>query len=368
MKKICFVTATRAEYGLLKWLMKEVEKSEEFELQVVVTGAHLMEEQGHTIDIIKNDGFVIDETVDAHLNTASTETIAESMGRMAQMFSHVFARLSSDFVVVLGDRYELLPVVNTAFVMCIPIIHLSGGDVTEGAIDDGIRNAVTMLSQYHFPGTKDSADNIIRMRGSDKNVWAVGEPGLDLFYREPLMDRTELAENFGLDINKKWVLFTFHAETRQSLTYNLNAVMDTILLLLELNDIQIVATYSNADFGGKEINEYLEKISSENPKIVVVPTMGNRRYLSYMKQVSFVIGNSSSGICEAPTLGVPVVNIGDRQKGRHLCKNIIQTDTDVKSIRSAIDKAMNSNTINKDDYWGDGHTAERIIDIFRKEL
>lgn len=369
MRKICFVTATRAEYGLLKWLMKEVEKSQEFRLQVVVTGAHLLEEQGYTIDIIRSDGFVIDEIVDIQLDTTSMETIAAAMGRMAQMFSHVFAKILPDYVVVLGDRYELLPIVNTAFVMCIPIIHLSGGDVTEGAIDDGIRNAVTMLAKYHFPGTKDSADNIIRMRGSDKNVWVVGEPGLDSFYREPLMNRSELADNLGIDIKSKWVLFTFHAETKESLDYNLNAVKNCIFLLLNINGIQIVATYSNADFGGKYINDYLEKVSKQSPeKIKIVSSMGNRRYLSYMKQVSFVIGNSSSGIVEAPTLGVPVINIGNRQKGRYQCSNIIQTDTDKKSIKSAIEKAISREDDNKDYYWGDGHTAERIIDILKREL
>lgn len=369
MKKICFVTATRAEYGLLKWIMKEVEQSSYFELQLIVTGAHLLEEQGHTIDIIRSDGFRINETVDAQLDTSSKESIADSMGRMAQMFSHVFVRLSPDYIVVLGDRYELLPIVNTAFVMCIPIIHLSGGDVTEGAIDDGIRNAITMLAEYHFPGTKDSADNIVRMRGSDRNVWAVGEPGLDSFYREPLMSREELANNLNLRTESKWVLFTFHAETKKSLDYNLNAVKNCLSLLSEIEGIQIVATYSNADFGGRSINEFLEEISKENvEKIRVIPSLGNRRYLSFMKQVSFVIGNSSSGIIEAPTLGVPVVNIGDRQKGRYQCTNIIQTNTDRESVKIAIDKAMKTTSYTKDYYWGDGHTAERIIGVLKNEL
>ncbi len=369
MKKICFVTAARSEYGLLKWLMKEVEESKEFEIQIVATGAHLLEEQGHTIDIITDDGFHIDEIVDAQLNTSSEESIADSMGRMAQLFSHAFARLSPDYLVVLGDRYELLPIVNTAFIMCIPIIHLSGGDITEGAIDDGIRNAVTMLADYHFPGTKDSANNIARMRGSDKRVWAVGEPGLDSFYREPLMSRKELADNLKLSEDSKWVLFTFHAETKESLDYNLNAVKSSIFLLSEINEIQIVATYSNADFGGKQINEFLEEAAEHNTKkIRVVPSLGNRRYLSYMKQVSFVIGNSSSGIVEAPTLGVPVINIGDRQKGRHQCKNIIQSCADKDAIKVAIDAAMNKTECPQDFYWGDGHTAERIIEILKKEL
>lgn len=369
MKKICFITATRAEYGLLKWLMKEIQNSCDFELQVVVTGAHLLKEQGYTIDIIKEDGFVINDVVDPKLDTSSTESIADSMGYIGQMFSHVFAKLKPDFVVVLGDRYELLPIVSTAFVMRIPIIHLCGGDITEGAIDDGIRNAVTMLSDYHFAGTKSSADNIIRMRGSDKDVWVVGEPGLDSFYREPLMERESLADNLRLDIEKKWVLFTFHAETKRSLEYNIETVKNCFSQLLEIDDIQIVATYSNADFGGKYINEYLEEKGKLFPdKLRVVPSLGNRRYLSYMKQVSFVIGNSSSGICEAPTLGVPVINIGDRQKGRYQCSNIIQVDTDKSSIKSAIEKALCCEAGKTDCYWGDGHTAERIISILKKVL
>ncbi len=369
MKKICFITASRAEYGLLKWLMREVENSQEFELQVVVAGAHLLDEQGHTIDIIKSDGFHINETVDARLNTSSKETIAESMGRMAQLFSHTFAILSPDYVVVLGDRYELLPIVNTAFVMCIPIIHLSGGDVTEGAIDDGIRNAVTMLSEYHFPGTEDSARNIARMRGSDKNIWVVGEPGLDSFYREPLMSREELVDELGLSVDSNWVLFTFHAETKESLDYNLNAVKNCIYALFEINGIQIVATYSNADFGGKQINDFLEELAEQNrDRIRVVPSLGNRKYLSFMKQVSFVIGNSSSGIVEAPTLGVPVINIGDRQKGRYQCKNIIQSSTDKEVIKASIDKAMRNHVTASDYYWGNGHTAEKIIEILKMEL
>jgi len=369
MKKICFVTATRAEYGLLKWLMKEVEKSKEFELQVVVTGAHLLKEHGHTIDNIREDGFNINEIVDVKLETTSKEAIAESMGRMSQLFSHAFSRLSPNYVVVLGDRYELLPIVNTAFVMCVPIIHISGGDVTEGAIDNGIRNAVTMLSEYHFPGTRNSAENINRMRGSNKNIWPVGELGLDSFYREPLMNREELADNLNLDVKCDWVLFTFHPETKESLDYNFSAVKNTIALLSDIKNTQVVATYSNADYGGNAINDYLEGISKQFPeKIRVIPSLGNRRYLSFMKQVKFIIGNSSSGIVEAPFLGISVVNIGDRQKGRHLCNNIIQTVADKKSVKVAIEKALNSSRCSKDYYWGEGHTAERIIEILKKEL
>lgn len=369
MKKICFVTAARSEYGLLKWLMREVEQSDAFELQLIVTGAHLLAEQGHTIDIIREDGFMVSEVVDAQLDTASKEEIAASMGRMGEAFSHAFARLMPDYIVVLGDRYELLPIVNAAFIMRIPIIHISGGDITEGAIDDGIRNAVTMLADYHFPGIESSAENIMRMRGSDKNIWTVGEPGLDSFNREPLLTREELAADLGLDYDSKWVLFTFHAETKQSIDYNLTAVKNCMSVLLSEENIQVVATCSNADFGGKIINEYLQDVSREQPgRVLLIPSLGTRRYFSLMKQVAYIVGNSSSGIVEAPALGVPVINVGDRQKGRHQCKNIIQTSIDIKNISNAIEDVQKKTHQIKDFYWGDGHTAERIISIFEKEL
>lgn len=365
MKRICFVTAARSEYGALKWLMNDINRSEAFELQLIVTGGHLMKEQGHTIDQIIEDGFRISEIVDADLDISSTSQIAASMGRMAELFAMAFEKLKPDYLVVLGDRYELLPICNTAFVMRIPIIHLSGGDVTEGAIDDGIRNAVTMLATYHFPGTTASADNIVRMRGTSSNVWAVGEPGLDAFNRETLIDRETLAENLGLDISAKWGLFTYHAETVRDLKYNLDTVKNCIRVLKKLENYQIVATYSNADFGGNYINEMLEDTARERPdKFIVIPSLGQIRYLSFMRQAEFVVGNSSSGMIEAPFLKIPVVNVGNRQKGRYRCNNIVQSEADYESIERAIACARNKKIIDTDlGYWGDGHTSERIVRI-----
>lgn len=367
MKKICFVTAARSEYGLLKWVMKEVDASTDFELQLVVTGGHLLKEQGHTVDRIIEDGFRIDMEVDSHLDFSSQEDIAASMGRMAEGMSHAFSYLHPDYLVVLGDRYELLPICNTAFVMNIPIIHISGGDVTEGAIDNGIRNAVTMLATYHFPGTIESADNIIRMRGSNTNVWSVGEPGLDAFNKELLMNRAEIAEALGLEIDKQWILMTYHAETQDSLTNDLETVASCCNALKSIPNSTVVMTYANADFGGDRINEYLEKVSHNNSLLFKCrPSLGSRLYLSLMKQVVLVIGNSSSGIVEAPTLKIPVVNIGNRQKGRHLCSNVIQSGKSYEEIINAIEIALNTVVDDSDvDYWGDGKTAERIVHQLR---
>ena len=370
MKKICFVTAARSEYGLLKWLMHDIDADSTFQLQLIVTGGHLLKEQGHTIDTIISDGFKIDATVDTNIDTSSTEKIASSMGRMAAMFAPVFAELKPDLLFVLGDRYELLPICNTAFVMRIPIAHISGGDVTEGAIDDGVRNTVTMLADYHFPGPLDSAKNIERMRGNSKNIWAVGEPGLDAFNRMNLITRNELAENLGLDINKKWCLMTYHSETRESLEYNLSAVQSCFDALSSHKDLQVVMTYANADFGGEKINEQLENMAKKNPsQFKVVPSLGQLRYLSFMKQVALVIGNSSSGIVEAPSLGVPVVNIGERQKGRYQCKNIIQCMNDSAVIVNAVNSSFEKKIDNSDcSYWGDGHTSEKIIKILKENI
>lgn len=371
MKKICFVTAARSEYGLLKWLMKDIDDCPEFQLQLIVTGGHLSNEQGHTIDQIIEDGFKVDYIVDSQLDTSSTARIAESMGRMAEGFAKAFEVLKPDFLLVLGDRYELLPICNTAFVMRKPIIHLSGGDVTEGAIDDGVRNAVTMLADYHFPGTEDSARNIVRMRGSDKNVWAVGEPGLDAFNREQLLTRNELAVNIGLDINKKWGLMTYHAETRESIDYNLENVKTCIEELIKYNNLQTVVTYANADFGGKQINEFVETQAKRYPKkIKIIPSLGHLRYLSYMKQVDFVIGNSSSGIVEAPFMNIPVINIGNRQKGRYQCGNVSQCDGGEITISAAIADMLTRDRKEcvDNNYWGDGHTSERIVEILKNSL
>ena len=368
--QICVVTAARSEYGLLKWLMHDIKSSDRFSLQLIVTGGHLSNEQGHTVDQIIEDGFIPNCQVDVQLNTTSTKTIAESMGRMAEKFARAFAMLNPDYVLILGDRYELLPICNTAYVMHIPIIHLSGGDVTEGAIDDGIRNAVTMLATYHFPGIQSSAENIIRMRGYSRYVWAVGEPGLDSFVREKMLDRKELAYNLGLDIERKWSLMTYHAETRQTLNYNFKTVKNIIGALNEFPDLQVVMTYANADYGGDQINKELEIASRVNTHFKVVPSLGHHRYMSLMMQTAFVVGNSSSGILETPFLKVPAINVGDRQKGRHQCANVIQVTNKQEEIKRAIISAMNMQMDSVDDryYWGDGHTSEKIINILGDEL
>lgn len=362
MKKVCIVTAARSEYGLLKWVIDGAHYKPELELQLVVTGAHLSEEHGYTVHCIEEDGYPIAARVDMHLSTENKKEIVHAMGYCSIGMADAFSTLNPDIVVVLGDRYELLPIVSTAVVMNIPVAHISGGDVTEGAIDNQVRNAVTMMSTLHFPGTKPSYDNICRMMGSNVNVYVTGETNIDNFEHFHLLSRKELAEGLSIDYGKQWVLVTLHPETMMSLDENLTMAKNMIGALPN-NDVEIIITQSNADFGGVQMNEMFIDAVNNNPAIHFIPTLGQFRYLSFMKEVVCVIGNSSSGIVETPHLGVPTVNIGDRQRGRHLCGNIISCGRSLPEIKDAINNSIAHGKYIPDTYFGDGHASEKIVEV-----
>lgn len=366
--KVCIVTAARSEYGLLKWIIDGIHHDSELELQLVVTGAHLSEEHGLTYRFIEDDGYPITAKVDMHLSSDDKASIVRSMGKCSEGFANTFTKLRPDVVMVLGDRYELLPIVSAALVMGIPVVHLSGGDVTEGAIDNEVRNAVSMMSAIHFPGVESSAENLRRMLGENAQIYTAGEPGLESFLRFELMSREELADNLQLDINKKWCLVTLHPETKLGLDENLIMVKNLFEAMRNSEGVQFVISKANADFGGVQINTFWEEaIKEDENKYKLFTSLGQRRYLSYMRQAKGVIGNSSSGIVEAPFLGIPVINIGDRQKGRHLCKNVIQADIDTQSLKKAFERML-AQPIIIDNYYGDGHTSEYVVSVLKDWL
>ena len=367
-KKICIITAARSEYGLMRWIIDSVHKDPDLELQLVVTGAHLSPEQGLTYKFIEEDGYPIAEKVPMLLSCNDEAGIAKSMGVCSISMADAFNRLKPDIIIVLGDRYELLSIVGTALVMRIPVAHISGGDVTEGAIDDEVRNAVTMMATLHFPGVEASADNIKRMRGSDKNVFPVGEPGLDSFNRLQLWSKEETAAQLSLDMDQKWCLVTLHPETKLSTDENLTIARNLYEAMSRTTGIQFVITKANADIGGVHINNFWTEVVESNPgKMQLYSSLGQIRYLSFMKHADMVVGNSSSGIVEAPFMGTPVVDIGERQKGRNICKNVICCNRDTEAIYSAILKAQKAERI-IDTYWGDGYTSQRIVDKIKLYL
>lgn len=369
-KKICVVTASRSEYGLLRWLMEEIKNDAQLELQIIVTGSHLSPEFGLTYQEIEKDGFFIDEKVEMLLSANTKVAIAKSMGLCSISISKAFEKLKPDLVVVLGDRYELLSVCSTAVVMNIPIAHISGGDITEGAIDDMIRHAITKMACLHFPGTEESARRIIQMGEEPRRVFNVGEPCLDNFKRLQRLSRKELSYDLGFNEEKKWILMTYHPETMLSIEDNLKIVNNLIAVLTEFDNFQILITYPNADYGSKEIIEILIKTCINNPEIFkMVKNLGQQKYISFMQQAYCIIGNSSSGIVESPFLRIPCINIGKRQKGRVMSGNIITIEGDIGSLRAAFlklnDNDFKENLKKFDNIYGDEDTAIRIKNILK---
>lgn len=359
--KICIVTAARSEYGLLQWLITDLEQDPDIELSLIVTGSHLSHEQGMTYRQIEADGHKINRCVEYLLEDRSAWGASKSAGICGERFADVLNEEKPDVLVVLGDRYELLPICTAAIIQNIPIAHISGGDITEGAIDNQIRNAVTMMAAIHFPGTAESAANIARMRGSDARIHNVGEPGLETFRRTELLTRRGLAESLGLDEAKKWVVCTLHPETVESIGYNLTMARNMVDAVSCVANCEVIITAANADPGGGEMNDYFRSVCEQHPNFHFIHSLGQHRYLSMMNQLHALIGNTSSGLVEAPFTGVPVINIGDRQKGRHLCRNVVSVSGDsLEELKQAISQIPDKN-FEPDYYYGDGDTTRKIV-------
>lgn len=345
-RKICFVTGTRAEYGLLTNLMKRIQDEEGFKLQLVVTGMHLSPEFGETYKQIEVDGFKIDEKLEMLLSSDTATGVVKSMGLAMIGFADAFERLQPDLIVILGDRFEILAVAQTALVMHIPIAHISGGEITEGAIDDAIRHAITKLSSIHFPANKEYKERIIQLGEQPERVFNVGDPGVENIRKIDYLSQYELEDYFGFDLSKLF-LITFHPTTLEP-NMAKSQLTELFLALDEFKDYNIIFTKSNADSDGRIINEMIDEYTAKNnTRVRSYFSLGQRRYLSTLKIAKVVIGNSSSGIVEAPVLCVPTVNIGNRQKGRLKAESIIDCDISKGKIIEAISKATNTHFIEK---------------------
>lgn len=373
MKKVCIVTAARSEYGLLRWVIDEVYKSPDFKLLLVVTGSHLSAEQGYTYQDIEADGYPIAAKIDIQVDSSSQVTICKTMAICQEKLANTFSQLSPDILIVLGDRYELLPICSTALMFNIPIAHIAGGDITEGALDNSIRNAVTMMATYHFPGTEESGERVKRMLGTNRNVFVVGETNIDNFNRMSLWNRETLSKSLNINASKKWVICTYHSETLLSLDENMFRVKALCELFSnKLKDYEIVITKSNADFGGTKINAYFEEQAKYYNNIHLFSSLGQTRYVSMLYQVDFIIGNSSSGIFETPFVGVPCINLGERQKGRIYTANILSIEGTCHAMAKAVDivytDAFKQDLTQIENPYGDGHASENIVKIIKEKL
>ena len=315
-RKICVVTGSRAEYGILRWLIQELADDASVTLQLVATGMHLVPEFGLTFQAIETDGFRIDRKVEMMLSSDTAVGMVKSVGLGVLGFADVFADLAPDAVVVLGDRFEMLAVAQAAFLSGISVAHISGGEVTEGAIDDSIRHAITKLSRYHFVAAESYRRRVIQLGEDPACVFNVGDPGLDNVERLGLLDRQAMARETELDPDRPFFLVTYHPVTtgRQSPVADMQTLLDA---LAHFPSHQVLVTKPNADAGGRQLGRMIDDCLARHPdRFVVATSLGQLRYLSAMRHCAAVVGNSSSGIVEAPALKRPTVNVGPRQDGR----------------------------------------------------
>lgn len=365
--KICVVTGTRAEYGLLRNLLLKLRDTENVKLDLVVTGSHLSDQFGNTQEEIVKDGFDDYIRIAIPLEDDSKEGMAVSTGIAVQKFAELFRGYKPDIIIVLGDRFEILAAVIAAHIIGISVAHIAGGDVTEGAVDDAIRHCITKMSQLHFPGCEQSAKRIVQMGEEPDRVFNVGEPGVENCLNLKLMSRNELSENLNFAINcHDYSVVTFHPVTMEN-----NTAIEQVYQLIYAMDDQkgmfYIITMANADAGGRVINEIWQKEGKKRENWLVVPSLGVLRYLSAVKYAKLVIGNSSSGVIEVPALGTPTINIGDRQKGRMMAESVIQCDPAQDQITLAIQKGMTpefqKTAKNIKSPFGDGTTSNQIVQI-----
>lgn len=368
-KNICIITGSRAEYGLLKPIIALVDKDKELQLKLVVTGMHLSYEFGLTYKEIEKDGFIIDEKIESVVSSDTSSGVSKSMGLTMIGFADYFARKKTDLVIVLGDRYEILAATCSALIANIPVAHIHGGETTEGSLDEAFRHSITKMSYLHFVSNEEYRKRVIQLGEDPIRVFNVGALGVENIMKMKLLDRSELEESIGFKLNKRYALVTFHPATLEKNKLELQ-LKEMLIALDSFKDIKIIFTKSNSDKDGRIINSLIDNyVQNNKERAIAFNSMGQLRYLSAMKYSSFVLGNSSSGIIEAPSFKIPTVNIGDRQKGRIQAESIINCDCNSKEIIDAINKALNQSEeklkliINP---YGQGNTSESIVNRIKE--
>lgn len=335
LKKICVLTASRADYGLLKPLIKKINMIDKFDVRIVVTGAHLSPEFGLTYKEIENDGFKIDERIEILLSSDTTTSISKSMGLAMISFADYFGRLEPDLLIILGDRYESLAVSIVAMNQQVPIAHFHGGETTEGVIDESIRHSITKMSYLHFTSTEKYRERVIQLGENPNRVFNVGALGIENIKQEQLMTKEELEVSLEFSLQEPYAIVTYHPVTldKSSSQDQIKNLLDAIK---EISGLRFIFTKGNSDADGRVINEMIDSFVSENSNCKSFVSLGLTRYLSAIKYAEVVIGNSSSGIIEVPSFHIPTINIGDRQRGRLQSKSVINCNTDVESITKAM--------------------------------
>jgi UDP-N-acetylglucosamine 2-epimerase (non-hydrolysing) len=365
MKKIAVFTGTRAEYGLLSPLMRSLQEQPGVCLQVIVSGMHLAPQFGETWRVIESDGFAIDAKVEMLLASDSACGVAKSIGVGVLGFADALERLQPECLVILGDRYEALAIAQVAVVMRIPVAHIHGGEITEGAYDDSIRHAISKLSHFHFVASDEYRRRVIQLGEAPSKVWNVGALGIENIKTVPRLTLEQLNQEFGFELNRPFVLVTYHPVTAGN--EDSDETFGNLLQALDqFPEIQVLITYPNSDNGGGRLIQCLEEYAEGRPgRVFTTPSLGLKGYLSAVSQCEVVIGNSSSGIIEVPSLDKPTVNIGVRQKGRLSAASVIHTDDSLENILEGIQLALTPKfkklSIAALNPYGSGNTTQEIV-------
>ena len=371
MKKVCVVTGSRADYGLLRCVMSGLRDSERCDLQIVATGMHLASEFGYTWRSIEADGFDIDWKVEMLLGADTAVAVTKSVGLAITGFADAFAALQPDLVVLLGDRFEIFAAASSATLAGIPIAHLHGGEITEGSVDDTIRHAITKMSSLHFTAAEAYRQRVIQLGEAPDTVWNVGGFGVDSALQTPLMARADVEEQLGISLSEPVLLITFHPETGHVNT-DAHAQMSELLAALQAVDATLVFTLPNADVGGRAVFDLINVFVADNPaRACARASLGQRLYLSVLALSAGVVGNSSSGLLEAPAFGVGTVNIGSRQRGRLKAASVIDCAAERGAIREAIALLINPETRARNrsgiqNPYGQGGAAERTVAVLEQ--
>lgn len=368
MKKICVVTGTRAEYGLLYWFLKEIESDKELQLQLIVTGMHLSPEFGLTYKEIEKE-FSVNKKIEMLLSSDTSVGISKSMGLAQISFAESYDELKPDIVIVLGDRYEIFSATSAAMIAKIPIAHLHGGEKTEGAFDESIRHSITKMSHLHFTATNEYKNRVIQLGEHPSRVFNVGGMGIENIKRLKLLSKDEFEKLIEFKLNIKNILVTFHPVTLENSTAKeqFQQLLDAID---ELEDTNIIFTKANSDTDGRVINQMIDEYVTKNfQKSVQFTSLGQLRYLSALQYVDAVVGNSSSGLAEAPSFRIGTINIGDRQKGRIKASSVIDCepnkDSILKSFEKLYSKEFQNSLINVKNPYGDGCASKKIVEILK---
>lgn len=365
--KVGVVTGTRAEYGLLRPLLFKLKGNGVIDLKLIVTGSHLSSRFGNTKDEILKDGFWECISVPIPTDDDTKKGMAIATGEAIKQFANLFGEYTPDLLVVLGDRFEIFAAVSAAHLMGIKVAHIAGGDVTEGAVDDAIRHCLTKMSYLHFPGCEEARKRIIQMGENPRRVYNIGEFGVENCINTDFLSRKELAEsiNFG-DINKDYSVVTFHPVTMENNT-GIEQQVELIKAMDSIKGMSYLITMANADAGGREINDKWIEEGKKHDNWKVVTSLGVIRYLSALKYAKLCIGNSSSGLVEAPSLGIPTINIGDRQKGRIQPESVLNCepicDDICKVLEIGLSQGFQLKAKNIDNPFGDGTSSQQAIKI-----